>query len=132
MSTAGGMIPRMNRYTSEPRKPLNFSRSGAFGSEAEKPRKASALEEFLRLGAVAAPAVGAVGGGVIGALAGGGVGAAPGAAIGGAAGMGAGALMGYGAEKMAEGDTQAEEARMRREAERQARQQAAMQMLGGL
>lgn len=118
---------------------LDFSSRGAFGSEPEKKRKPSALEDFLRFGSAVAPAVGTGLGMGIGALAGGipsaGIGAVPGAglggAIGGAAGAGLGALAGAGADKMAEPDVQAEEARMRREYERQARQQAALQMLGG-
>lgn len=127
-----------SRYA-PPKRKLNFGSSGAFGSEPEKPRQPTALEEFLRWGSAAAPAVGTLAGAAIGGLAGGlptaGAGAIPGAALGaslgGAAGMGAGSLMGMGAEKVAEGDTRAEEARVRRELERQARAQAAMQMLGG-
>jgi outer membrane lipoprotein SlyB len=75
----------------------------------------------------------------IGALAGGlptgGIGAVPGAmlggGIGGALGTGAGALMGMGAEQRAEPAIEEEEARLRREMERQARSQAALDMLGG-
>lgn len=118
------------RYQREAPK-LNFGSSGSFGSEAPKRHKPSALEEFLRLGQIAAPAVGAIGGGIIGTTIAPGLGTAGGAALGGAAGAGAGALMGYGAEKMAEPDMQAEDERMRREMERQAKAQAAVNMLGG-
>lgn len=118
---------------------LDFSSRGAFGSEPEKKRKPSALEDFLRLAAPVAPALGtgmgALAGGALGTVVAPGIGtaggAAAGGAIGGALGTAAGGLYGAGADKMAEPDVQAEEARMRREYERQARQQAALQMLGG-
>lgn len=120
---------------------LDFSSpSSSFTSEAPKKRKSDPLEEFLRLGSAAAPAVGTGLGMGIGALAGGlptgGIGAVPGAmlggGIGGALGTAAGGLMGYGAEKRSEPAMQEEDARMRREMERQARAQAALQMFGGL
>jgi uncharacterized protein YcfJ len=118
------------RYQREAPK-FDFGKTGAFGSGTAKKHKPSALEEFLRLGQIAAPAVGAVGGGLLGTFAAPGIGTAAGAGLGAAAGAGVGGLMGYGAERMTE-DAQAEEdERLQREAERAARAQAALNILGG-
>lgn len=120
------------------RRKFNFNNTLNAPREAE-PVKDDPLEEFLRFGAMAAPAIGTVGGGLIGAGIGsmaGGVGAVPGAgigaALGGAAGTGLGHLAGYGADKAAEPRVRQEEERLRREQERAARSQAIMQLIGGM
>lgn len=108
----------------------NFGPSGSFGSEPQAKPKHSGWEDFLRGAAGIAPAVGTVGGGIIGGILGGGVpGALAGAGIGGAAGTGLGGLANYGADQMDRPQAEAEDARMNREKERQARSQAAMQLL---
>jgi hypothetical protein len=122
------MMDRMSgRYTPPPAP--NFAGSHAFGSEPEPKRKKDPLEDFLRMGAGVAPALGAVGGGLLGTFAMPGLGTAAGAGLGMAAGQGVGSLMTGGADMMAEDDEQAAQKHRDRELERQARVQAALQLL---
>lgn len=130
----------MSRYD-VPKKRYNFGSGpgSSWGSEAQTKPQNSALAEYLRLAGTAAPLVGTVGGGVGGAILGApalGIGAVPGAALGaglgGAAGTAVGAGLGMAADKMEEPSAQQEDARMRREMERQARMQASLAMLGGI
>jgi len=124
-----------DRYNRDPGD-LHFGH--VLAEEAPAKKKDDPLEEFLRFAGAIAPAAGtALGmgaGALIGGVAGGGAGAIPGAGlgagIGGAAGTALGGLATYGADKRAEPGMQAEDERMRREQERAARAQAALQLVG--
>ncbi len=112
------------------------SNSSLAPSVAPKP-KSDPLADFLRMAGGVLPAVGTGVGAGIGGLLGagaGGVGAIPGAAAGGMIGGAAGTALGggatYASDQMALPQQQAEQARMQREIEKQARAQAALSLLG--
>ena len=124
----------MSRY--DPSYKIDTAGLGA-SPEPQPKKKPDYLADFLRLAGGVAPAAGTVLGGLAGAGLGamaGGVGAVPGAGIGatlgGALGAGAGALAGQGADMMGRDEREAEDMRVERERERQARQQAALSLLG--
>lgn len=112
------------------------SPSSSFSSEPQKPRKRDPLEEFLRVASAAAPAIGTAAGGLIGGFAGGGAASIPGgllgASIGGGIGSAIGGLGTGAADAMAAPAQDDETARLNRERERQAREMAALQLLGSM
>lgn len=118
----------MSRYSVAP--PPSFGASSAFGPpEAPKPRRKDPLEDFLRMGSAVAPALGGVAGGIIGTAVGPGLGTAAGAGLGTMAGMALGGVGNHLADGISEPDERAENERVARENERQARAMAAMQLL---
>jgi hypothetical protein len=106
-------------------KSYDLNTAGAFGQKEGPPpaRKTDPWAKMLELAGMAAPAVGTG----IGMLAGGPVGAA----VGGAIGSGVGGLAGMGAQEMQKDEDEEYEAGLRNREERGARQQAALQLLGG-
>ena len=126
--------------TSRYQRDYKLNTANLTASEPQTKRKDDPWARMLDVVGSVAPAagtaIGGVAGGLLGAAAGGGVGAVPGAgigaAIGGAAGSGLGALAGGGAAAIRQPGVDAEEDRLARERERQARQMAALSMLGGI
>lgn len=125
--------------TSRYQRDYKLNTANLTASEPQQKRKDDPWARMLDVVGSVAPAAGTAIGGVAGGLLGaaaGGVGAVPGAAIGaslgGAAGSGLGALAGGGAAAIRQPDVDAEEDRLARERERQARQMAALSMLGGI
>lgn len=98
--------------------------------EPQPDKKDDPLADFLRLAGTALPAVGGIAGTAIGAGVGGLPGAMIGGSIGSAAGQAAGTAAGMGADYMERDEREAEDKRFERERERQARQQAALSLLG--
>lgn len=121
-------MPLGARYSSKP-PPMNFGRSGAFGSEPQKKREPNHLADFLRFaGGVAVP-LSTVAGGLAGTFAAPGLGTAAGAGLGAAAGTAGAGFSNYLADSLEAGDVKEEEERMNREIERRARAQAALSIL---
>lgn len=125
--------------TSRYQRDYKMNIGGLTASEPQTKRKDDPWARMLDVVGSVAPAAGTAIGGGIGAALGagaGGIGALPGAgigaALGGAAGSGLGALATGGAQAIRQPGVDEENDRLARERERQARQMAALSMLGGI